>query len=280
MATEGRHSPFAARAKAKRGTMKSLGTFTFRDFRFEVFRAEMWPFKVEDEVLLEGHEESRTGWGFDIAAGPPFEKPKGSKGEIFCDGICLDAEDEPVPLPRVKDLSGVDFSLRRPYNPQSEEDYFTFSCPAYKQVSRIRIRFLERKGRRYRIRLSVLVHHVFARPTELTYEGWIHVVKERGTSPVPEEKPDFGKGPRTIQGVCTGVNVSRKVMELIKPLRTGGYSGGYPIHFTSRTRFLGPSGEELKGQGIKNLHYKEVTVKVAVVDRRQVAVEVTELPEE
>jgi hypothetical protein len=82
---------------------------------------------------------------------------------------------------------------------------------------------------------------VFSRPTELTYEGWIHVVKEQGTSPVPKEKPDFGKGRRTIKGLCTGVNVSKKVMELIKPLRFGGYSDRYPIHFTNQTRFLSPA---------------------------------------
>jgi hypothetical protein len=63
----------------------------------------------------------------------------------------------------------VEFVLKRPYHPESGEGYFWLALPAYKQVSKVRIHFLERRGRRYRVELSALVHRVFPRPTQLRY---------------------------------------------------------------------------------------------------------------
>ena len=130
----------------------------------------MWRFRVDDD-------EPRAGWGFDIAAGKPVEEPEGDDRHLFDDGICLYAEDEPIPLPDVADLTGVEFALRRSFHAESGEPYFTFACPAYKDVSNFRVRFSERQGNRYRVELSACVHRVLGRRAEFRYLGWIKITR-------------------------------------------------------------------------------------------------------
>jgi hypothetical protein len=149
----------------------TLGEITLPGYRFTAHTAKMWRFRADDG------DRPAAGWGFNIAAGGPVEEPEGDDRHLFDDGVCLYAEDEPVPLPDVADLTGVEFALRRPYRPASGQDYFTFACPAYKRVSKVRIRFLGRDDKRYRIDLSASVHRVFRRPAALRYVGWIKVTR-------------------------------------------------------------------------------------------------------
>jgi len=147
------------------------GEITLPGYRFAARRAWMWRFRVDDD------DEPRAGWGFDIAAGKPVEEPEGDDRHLFDDGICLYADDEPVPLPEVSDLTGVEFALRRSYHLESGEPYFTFAIPAYKEVTGFRIRFLEREGKQYRVELSATVHMVLGKRAKLTYCGWIKVTR-------------------------------------------------------------------------------------------------------
>jgi len=149
----------------------SLGELTLPGYRFAARRARMWRFRVDDD------DEPRAGWGFDIAAGKPIEEPEGDERHLFDDGVCLYAEDEPVPLPDLADLTGVEFALKRPFHPESGEPYFTFAVPAYKQVSGFRVRFLERRDKLYRVELSATVHMVLGRRAEFRYAGWVKVTR-------------------------------------------------------------------------------------------------------
>jgi hypothetical protein len=154
--------------------MESFGTMTLPGYRFEAHAAKMWRFHFD------GDEEERSGWGLNIAAGSPVDEPDSEECKgLFSDGICLYAEDEPIPLPEASDLTGVEFYLKEPYHPETGEVYFTFWSTECRDVSEVRIRFLERQADRYRVELSALVHQVFGQPTELRYVGWVEVVGEQ-----------------------------------------------------------------------------------------------------
>jgi hypothetical protein len=161
------------------GRLMALGEITLPGYRFKAHRAKMWRFRVDDEVNEEGeyYFKPRAGWGFEIAAGAPVEEAPGDDRHLFDDGICLECEDEPVQLPEVEDLTGVDFHLRRTFHPESGEGYFWFLCPENKDVSNVRIRFLERNGTQYRIELTATVHRVLGRRAEFRYVGWIKVTR-------------------------------------------------------------------------------------------------------
>jgi hypothetical protein len=154
--------------------MESLGTMTLAGYRFAAHAAKMWRFHFDVD------EEDRSGWGLNIAAGHPVDEPHAEGGNgLFPEGICLYAEDEPIPLPEFADLTGVEFYLEEPYHPETGEVYFTFWSTECWDVSEVRIRFLERQADRYRVELSALVHQVFRQPTELRYVGWLEVVGEQ-----------------------------------------------------------------------------------------------------
>jgi hypothetical protein len=155
------------------------GEITLPNYRFKAGAAKMWRFRVDDEVNEAGeyYGEPRAGWGFDIRARAPVEKPQGEAGHLFDLGICLYCEDEPVPLPEVDDLTGVDFRTRRNFDPESGEAYFWFNCGEDLEVSNVRIRFLERGDRRYRIELTATVHRLFRKRAEFRYIGWIKVTR-------------------------------------------------------------------------------------------------------
>jgi hypothetical protein len=45
------------------------------------------------------------------------------------------------------------------------------------EVSNVRIRFLERNGKQYRIELTATVHSLFRKRAEFRYVGWIKVTR-------------------------------------------------------------------------------------------------------
>lgn len=112
-----------------------------------------------------------------IAAEPPFDPPP--QDEVLGDfpfGAALFADREPIPLPAVADLTGVELVLKEPYNPESGEVYFTFDPGEACDVSDVRMRFLERAEARYRLEITAVVHQFYEEPTELRYSGWVEVV--------------------------------------------------------------------------------------------------------
>jgi hypothetical protein len=147
-----------------------FGTLSFPGYRMAAHTARMYRFAAHDEP-------ERTGWAFFIAASKPFEQPPVEEGDCgsFPNGAALYAEDEPVPLPEVEDFTGLDFFLKEPYHPEHGEMYFTFDAWEGRDVSDVRIGFLERQGSKYLVELSAVVHQVFEQPTELRYSGWIEV---------------------------------------------------------------------------------------------------------
>jgi hypothetical protein len=158
----------------------SLGTMSFPGYRMAAHTARMYPFDSHDEP-------ERTGWAFFIAASEPFDQPPVAEGDCsdFPNGAALYAEDEPIPLPATEDFTGLDFFLKEPYHPEYGEVYFTFNAWEARDVSDVRIRFLERQGSRYRVELSARVYQVFEQPTELRYSGWLEVtgVREQDAAP-------------------------------------------------------------------------------------------------
>jgi hypothetical protein len=158
--------------------LMALGEITLPDYRFKARKAKMWRFRVDDEVDEEGEYwgKPRAGWGFEIAARRPVEKPPGEDGHLFDLGVCLYCEDEPVPLPEIDDLTGVDFRTRRNFDPESGEAYFWFNCGEDLEVSNVRIHFRERNGKQYRIELTAKVHNL-SRHAEFRYVGWIKVTR-------------------------------------------------------------------------------------------------------
>jgi hypothetical protein len=151
--------------------MDSLGTLSFPGYRMAVHTARMYPVTPNED-----DEPERAGWYFFLAAKKPFEQPPVAEGDSsdFPNGATLYAEDEPVPLPAVEDFTGLDFFLKEPYR-RGGEVYFTFNAWEARDVSDVRIRFLERDGNRYRVELRALVYKVFEQPTELQYSGWLQV---------------------------------------------------------------------------------------------------------
>jgi hypothetical protein len=154
-----------------------IGVLSFPDCRMSVHTSRMCP--------LTTHETpARTGWGFLIAAEPPFD-PLPHEDELgdFPRGAALYADDEPIPLSVLDDLTGVEFVLNESYNAESGEVYFTFDASEACDVSNVCIRFLERNGTRYRVEIKAIVHQVYEQPTELQFSGWVDVVDHLWPSP-------------------------------------------------------------------------------------------------
>ena len=145
-----------------------MGTISHEGYRFLAHTAQMW--RVTEA------ETDHRGWGFRIRTGKPTVEPTSEKPGLYEKGVSIEAEDGPIPLPNVGDLTGVDFRLDPSYDLETGDVYFSFTATHWHEVSQLHIRFLERDGERYRIELSVLVHRVFEEVDEARYEGWIDVV--------------------------------------------------------------------------------------------------------
>jgi hypothetical protein len=63
--------------------------------------------------------------------------------------------------------------IEEPFDPESGEVYFTLQTGEHRDVSHVRLLFLERRASEYRIRVSGLAYNVFEEPTEFAFECWI-----------------------------------------------------------------------------------------------------------
>jgi hypothetical protein len=70
--------------------------------------------------------------------------------------------------------------------------YFTFNPMEAHDVSHVRIQFIERQARQYRVELSAIVYRVFAEPTVVCYSGWINVAQEQASDAEPSAGPERG----------------------------------------------------------------------------------------
>ena len=152
-------------------TSERMGTVRLPGYEFLAHSAKMWRYPKEDD------DGERTGWHFRILTGVPFVVADRDGSYLFSNGFRIDAEDEPIPLPDVDDLTGVEVGFESPYAPESGEPYFSFMAGEWGDIGRARLRFIERSGSRYRIEFLGIAEGLFEVPTEVRYDGWIDVVE-------------------------------------------------------------------------------------------------------
>lgn len=151
---------------------ESLGTLVFAGCRFPVTRAS-FRYVSDGDNDPQGDEEV-PGWDFDVCTGPPADPPADeSLGFLLSHGLRFYSESDPIPLANVADLTGVVLRLAEPFDPVSGEVYFTVYLGEHNDVSDLTLRFVERRGSRYRIQVSALVHSVFEMPTRFEIDTWI-----------------------------------------------------------------------------------------------------------
>ena len=146
--------------------METLGEMTLGGYRLPIHHATFR--RITDDG--QGH----PGWEFNVCTQPPTIAPADeSESFLFANGVRFYAEGDPIPLPGADDLTGTEVLIEEPFDPESGEVYFTLYVGEHQDVSHVRLRFLERRGERYRIRVSALAHNVFEEPAELAFECWI-----------------------------------------------------------------------------------------------------------
>ncbi len=146
--------------------MEVLGELTLAGHRLLIHHATFR--RITDDG--QGH----PGWEFTVCTEPPVEEPADeSERFLFANGVRFYAEGAPIPLPDADDLTGTEVFIEEPFDPESGEVYFTLYVGEHQDVSHVRLRFLERRGSDYRIRVSALAHNVFEEPAELAFETWI-----------------------------------------------------------------------------------------------------------
>jgi len=150
--------------------MKDLGELSVPGYRFAAKTARMYRFT---------NPAGRTGWGFFIITHEAYEEPPEDDeawGQ-FPYGVQLTTEQEPIPLPEVDDLTGVDFFVKEQSRPGGG-DYFLFTPIDSDPVSDVRIRFIERQESCYRVELTGTWHESLSDPAEFRYVGWVQIEPE------------------------------------------------------------------------------------------------------
>jgi hypothetical protein len=146
--------------------METLGEMTLAGHRLPIHQATFR--RITDDG------QGRPGWEFNICTLAPVEKPADEAEQfLFPNGVRFYAEGDPIPLPDAEDLTGTEVFIEEPFDSESGEVYFTLYVGEHQDVSHVRLRFLERRGSEYRIRVSALAHNVFKEPAELAFETWI-----------------------------------------------------------------------------------------------------------
>jgi hypothetical protein len=146
--------------------MEPLGILTLAGHRFPIHQATFR--RITD------NGQGQPGWELNVYTQPPLEEPNDeSERFMFANGVRFYAEGDPIPLPDVEDLTGVEIYLKEPFDPDSGEVYFTLFVGEHEDVSDVTLRFVERRGSKYRLQVSALAHHVFKDPVKLTIDTWI-----------------------------------------------------------------------------------------------------------
>ncbi len=114
------------------------------------------------------------GWDFNIVAEPCQSlEPDHFLSDT---GIRFYSEADPIPVPNLDDLTGVEIFLAEPFDPQSGEVYFTLYVFEHGDLINLTLRFLERdQSSRYRIFISATVPagSVFDHDEQLEIHTWI-----------------------------------------------------------------------------------------------------------
>lgn len=117
---------------------------------------------------IKDNGEGRAGWEFDIETA----ENKNPRSRLYGTAPRFYAEGDPIPLPNVKDLTGANLHLKDSCDPESGEVYFTLYVYEHGDLTNLRMKFLEKKDKHYRIRVTANVPD-FSRSTRLRIETWI-----------------------------------------------------------------------------------------------------------
>ena len=134
----------------------------------------VFPIAIATFFRLSRPEEERPRWQFEIRTGPPVDLADDSHDRfMYGRGVRLYAEADPIPLPAIDDLTGVELHLPEPFDRKYNDPYFTLYVQEHAEVSDVRLRFAERRGESYRLHLTGLAHHVEQEPLPLEVATWI-----------------------------------------------------------------------------------------------------------
>jgi hypothetical protein len=117
--------------------------------------------------------EGNPGWEFDIRTKKP--RDLSPKSILYGRLPRFYSEGDPIPLKNARDLMGTQIHLKDAYDPDSGKVYFTLYVFEHGDLINVRMRFLEKKGKSYRIKITATVPEgtVFSTPKRLRIETWI-----------------------------------------------------------------------------------------------------------
>jgi hypothetical protein len=125
--------------------------------------------------------DSGPGWDFDFSGSCINDNPE---DEVFPHGARLYTEAAPIPLEKAQDYTGDELHLPEPYDDATGEPFFGLKvCEEY-DVSDLRLRFVERDGRKYLIEITATVAEaVFGHPEQLRLSAWTEQLPDHSYRP-------------------------------------------------------------------------------------------------
>jgi hypothetical protein len=159
-----------------------LGELTVAGYRLPIVRATFR--YISDDGCGD------CGWEFDIRTLPPVEEP--DEASMLPYGVRFYSEADPIPLPHQEDLTGVEVFIEEPFDPVTGDVYFTLYAGEHEDVSSVRLRFDERQGTSYRLRVTALAYGFAESPLPLELEcritrlpdgSYVEVAPTEGESP-------------------------------------------------------------------------------------------------
>ena len=153
--------------------IEPMGMLLFAGCRLPIIRAS-FGYVSDGSHNDPQSDEEVPGWDFNVCTGPPLDPPADeSLSFLLSNGMRFYSESDPIPLENADDLTGVELRLAESFDPVSGEVYFTVYLYEHNDVSDLTLRFVERRGLRYRMLVSALVHSVFDVPTRFEIDTWI-----------------------------------------------------------------------------------------------------------
>jgi hypothetical protein len=113
---------------------------------------------------------SGPGWDFNFSGPCINDDPEGA---LFPYGARLLTEAAPLPLVKAADYTGIEVVLPLSYDEESGEPFFGLNVCEEHEVSDVRLRFVERDGKRYRIEITATVaKSVLGHPESFELSAW------------------------------------------------------------------------------------------------------------
>lgn len=123
--------------------------------------------------------DTGPGWDFDFSGPCINDDPQ---EPVFPYGARLYTEIAPLPLDPVDDFTGIVLDLPRPFDEDTGEPLFGLKVWEEHDVSNLMLRFVEKRGHRYRIEITALVADtVFGHPEQLSLSAWTERLPDRST---------------------------------------------------------------------------------------------------